>query len=315
VTGTEEHRFAPQMQELEASLPILQGREVEWTRLFGGLAHVTYAVRTDAGERCVIKFLTQEMDDFGLMIPIPALIANTVAAGDSGVGAKVLYSLPEMPSLVLEYIDGITMSTAQLSELAYIPRLGRAVRELHDKSSPMVNEISIFTYLKDYLDLVAKHDMPTPDGLLDFLPQIREIESALEVNAMPLVPSNNDLLAKNVMDDGRIRLIDYDFSGMNDPMFDVGDLAMEGDYDAAQVRDLCEAYFGSHNPVQYARARLYGICAQYTWSLLFVGMDQLLSDGPDESFDYFAEAVSRWNWTRRKLEAPDLPSVIADARS
>ena len=315
MSGTEEQTLAQHMQELQASLPLLQGQAVEWTRLLGGLAHVTYAVRTDSGDRCVIKFLTQEMDDFGLMIPIPTLIANTVAAGDSGVGAKVLYSLPEMPSLVLEYIDGITLSPEQLAQPAYIPRLGKAVRELHDKSAQMFNTISIFTYLTDYLALVEKHDMPTPDGLLDYLPAIRDIERALEVNAMPLVPSNNDLLAKNVMDDGRVRLIDYDFSGMNDPMHDVGDLAMEGDYDAAQVRQLCEAYFGEHNSVQYARARLYGICAQYTWSLLFVGMDQLLSTGPDESFDYFAEAVSRWNWTRRKLDATDLPSVIADARA
>lgn len=91
------------------------------------------------------------------------------------------------------------------------------------------------------------------------------------MNALDLVPSNNDLLAKNIMDDGRIRIIDYDFSGMNDPMFDVGDLAMEGDYDPDQVAAACEAYFGAHDPVQFARARLFGIAAQYTWSLLFVG--------------------------------------------
>ena len=144
---------------------------------------------------------------------------------------------------------------------------------------------------------------------------MRRIQAALEVNALDPVPSNNDLLAKNIMDDGRIRIIDYDFSGMNDPMFDVGDLAMEGDYRPEQIRAACTAYFGAHDPVQFARASLFGIAAQYTWSLLFVGMDKLLSDSPAEDFDYWQEASSRWDWTRAKLEDPALEPLIAVASS
>jgi thiamine kinase-like enzyme len=117
------------------------------------------------------------------------------------------------------------------------------------------------------------------------------------------------------MDDGAIRLIDYDFSGMNDPMFDLGDLAMEGDYDPDQIRLLCDTYFGEHRPIQYARARLYGVTAQYTWSLLFVGMAKLLTSMPAETFDYWNEAVVRWDWTREKLAAPDLERIIAAAAS
>jgi len=64
----------------------------------------------------VVKFLTQEMDDFGLMIPIDDLIGNTVAAGQSGVGAKVIQALPEIPSIILEYIDGRTLDTPDLAQ-------------------------------------------------------------------------------------------------------------------------------------------------------------------------------------------------------
>ncbi len=66
---------------------------------------------------------------------------------------------------------------------------------------------------------------------------------------------------------------------------------MEGDYDPDQIRVACDAYFGAHDPVQYARASLFGIAAQYTWSLLFVGMDKLLCDSPAGAFDYWQEAV------------------------
>jgi thiamine kinase-like enzyme len=315
VTAEPGARFATQMVELAERVPFLRDRELRWQQLFGGLAHVTYAVTADHGDRWVVKFLTQEMDDFGLMIPIPDLIANTVAAGESGVGAKVRHSLPDMPAIVLEYIDGKTLTTPELSEAEYIPRIGRAIRELHDRSPAMNNQIDIFKFLDDYLGLLERFDLEAPDGMLEYLPTMRQIQAALQAHAMKPVPSNNDLLARNVMDDGRIRLIDYDFSGMNDPMFDVGDVAMEGDYDPGQTATVCDAYFGEHNPTQYARARLFSVCAQYTWSLLFLGMDRLLTDSPDQDFDYYQEAVSRWLWTKQKLDAPDLGSVIDDARA
>jgi thiamine kinase-like enzyme len=311
--STTDQRFAVQMEQIAAEADVLRGRRLEWRQLFGGLAHVTYAVSTDAGSRYVVKFLTQEMDDFGLMIPIPDLIANTVAAGESGVGARVVQALPGLPALVLEYIDGRTLDTPDLARADYIPRIGGAIRDLHAKAPPMRNATVIWKFLEDYLGLIGQHSLACPAGILDWLPTVRRIETALAVNALPPVPSNNDLLAKNVMDDGRIRIIDYDFSGMNDPMFDVGDLAMEGDYDADQIRVACIAYFGTHDPVQFARASLFGIAAQYTWSLLFVGMDALLTDAPAEGFDYWQEASSRWGWTRAKLEDASLGSLIAAA--
>jgi len=304
--STADQRFAGQIEQVGAAAEVLRGRRLDWRQLFGGLAHVTYAVSTEAGDHYVVKFLTQEMDDFGLMIPIDDLIANTVAAGESGVGARVVQALPEIPALVLEFIDGRTRAD-------YIPRIGRAIRDLHAKAPPMRNATVIWKFLDDYLVLIDKHSLKCPPGILGWLPTVRRIQTALAVNALPPVPSNNDLLAKNVMDDGRIRIIDYDFSGMNDPMFDVGDLAMEGDYDPDQIRVACTAYFGVHDPVQYARASLFGIAAQYTWSLLFVGMDALLTDSPAEGFDYWQEASSRWDWTRAKLEDRSLESLIAAA--
>jgi thiamine kinase-like enzyme len=311
--GTADQRFAGQMEQVGAAAEVLRGHQLHWRQLFGGLAHVTYAVSTESADRYVVKFLTQEMDDFGLMIPIDDLIANTVAAGESGVGARVVQALPEIPALVLEFIDGPTLDTADLARPDYIPRIGRAIRDLHTKAPPMRNATVIWKFLQGYLALIDKHSLACPPGILEWLPTVRRIQTALAVNALPPVPSNNDLLAKNIMDDGQIRIIDYDFSGMNDPMFDVGDLAMEGDYHPDQIRVACTAYFGAHDPVQFARASLFGIAAQYTWSLLFVGMDALLTDSPAEGFDYWREASSRWDWTRAKLEDSSLESLIAAA--
>ena len=233
--------------------------------------------------------------------------------GSRGLVPRSVHTFPEMPALVLEWIDGITLQTADLAKDDYIPRLGRATARLHQKSPAFDNEIQIWRFLDDYLDLVDKHTLPTPGGIMGHLGMIRELQGALAEQRLPSVPSHNDLLALNIMDDGEIRLIDYDFSGMNDPAFDLGDLAMEGDYDPDQIAILCESYFGRHDAVQTARARLFGIAAQYTWSLLFVGMHYLLPEAPAEGFDYWAEAESRWRCAQAKLNASDMPQVMKTA--
>ena len=121
--------------------------------------------------RYVVKFLTQEMDDFGLMIPIGDLIANTAAAGESGVGARVLQALPEIPALVLEFIDGRTLDTPDLARHDYIPRIGRAIRDLHPKAPPMRNLTMIWKLLDDYLALVGKHALACPPDMLAGCPR------------------------------------------------------------------------------------------------------------------------------------------------
>ena len=290
-----------------------RSRPVDVTQLTGGLANLNYLAQV-GDERYVVKLLTQSMDDFGLMIPIPNVIANTIAAGEAGVGARVVHALPDLAALVLEFIDGRTLATADLAHPDYVPRIGEAIRRLHTSVPAFGNQLEIWALLERYLALVREHALPTPDGLLDALPGVRAIEAALRRTAMEPVASHNDLLALNVMDDGAIRLIDYDFSGAGDPCFDLGDVAMEGDYSVDDVELLCRSYLGEDRPEVVARARLFGIGAQYTWALLFVGMDQLLESKPDADFDYFQEAESRWEWTRGKLDAPDLGAVIDGLR-
>lgn len=296
-------------EDLIARVPAWQGRDVSYRVLHGGLANRSYLVTVD-GQRYVAKALNQSMDDFSLMIPVADVCRNTVAAGESGVGARVRWEIPEVNGLVLEFIDGVTLSTADLSKPDYIPRLGRAVRALHLRTRPFGNEISIWKFLDDYLGLVEQHGLTTPEGLLELLPEVRAAQAAIAQRRPALVPSHNDLLPLNIMDDGEIRLIDYDFSGMNDPCFDLGDLAMEGDYDDDQLARLCEAYFGGHEPVALARAGLLGVAAQYTWALLFVGMHYLLPEAPDAEFDYFAEAESRWAWARARLADPGYGALL-----
>ena len=82
------------------------------------------------------------------------------------------------------------------------------------------------------------------------------------------VPCNNDLLAANFVEDGdKMWLIDYEYSGNNDPCFELGNIWRECGLSAEQLEELVTAYYGARLRHKIARARLQGTVAKYGWTL------------------------------------------------
>jgi thiamine kinase-like enzyme len=283
-------------------------------RLSGGLAHETYVAHVD-DERYVVKFLYDGFVKYGLMLPHDQLIHNTAAAGKSGVGARLVRGIPEASIMVLEFIEGRTLETADLADPYYVPRIAHGFRQLHSLAPPFANEKTIFDLLDGCLETVRSEDIRVPDGCLDHVPTVDRIRSALAIQALDGAPCNNDAYAPNFIDQhGKIRIIDYDYSGMNDPCFDLGDVAVEGRYTPDQVEVLCETYFEGRRPVQVARTRLFSIAAQFTWTLLMAAADQVYEPKPDPDYDYWGESVARWAITLPRLESTELGALLDQAR-
>src|SRR5207249_3966220 len=90
----------------------------------------------------------------------------------------------------------------------------------------------------------------------------------LAARPLATVPCHNDLVAENVIDDGRsLRLVDWEYSGNGDPGFELGNACRELDYDEAATAELAEAYFGVASPGQLARLRLFAVASDAGWAL------------------------------------------------
>ncbi|HLN05872.1 MAG TPA: phosphotransferase [Acidimicrobiales bacterium] len=279
-----------------------------------GWANKNYLVK-NGDERYVVKILTQAMGEFGLSIPREDIMRNTELAGGAGVGARVVARLEAPPALVLEYLHGRTLEPEDIRVPAMTERIGRAIARLHRDTQPFENDVSAWDFINRYLELVDRHGLRTPDGLLDLLPMIGRMESALVETAGLPVPSQVDTYAWNLIDvAGEIRIIDYDFSGMTDECFDVGDAAMEGDLDPDETARLVESYFGGYDATKLARVQLFGIAAQYMWSLLFTGMAQLLPELPSDELDYWGEASLRWEWVAKQVDRLPVGKLLEIAK-
>jgi thiamine kinase-like enzyme len=300
------------VQEVIERVPAWAGREIELTLLKGGLSHLTYRAAVE-DESYVIRILRRDIAEVLLGVDSDFEIENTILAAETGVGPAVVASFPDLPALVLEHIDGATFHLEDVRSRVNIPRIGRACRQLHDRARPFANDFDIFRQLDGFLDICRRNDLRMPDAYESYLPSVRRIEESVKARAAAPVSCHNDLLAENFMDDGEIRIVDYQLSGRHDRCFELGDVAAESDYTPDDVELLCEAYFGERLPAQVARTRLYLIASNFTWTLWFSVHKGMLEPNPDVDFDYWEEALDKWGQAVRDLEGEDFGLLLARA--
>ncbi len=108
----------------------------------------------------------------------------------------------------------------------------------------------------EYLQILKEHDFREKYvGMDDAIAKLHDIYKAFKANPPKLVPCHNDTLAENFMYDGEVmRVIDWEYSGMNDPFYDIACVIVENPLDAEKERVLLEAYVGGE-PDELALAR------------------------------------------------------------
>jgi thiamine kinase-like enzyme len=286
------------------------GGPVTYVTLKGGLSHRVLRVEA-GGASYVLRVLDPAVSAAGLGVPAAVEIENTVQAARTGVGPEVLYV--EGDAMVLEYIDGVTLGHEDVRKAENIPRLAAACRRLHDGPARFTGDFSVFRKAGELFARCREHDLPVPGGYAEHLPVLARIEEAVGRVPLPSVPCHNDLLPENFIDDGRdVRIVDFQLSGRNDPAFELGDIAAEGDYEPDRVEALASAYFGPEmSEALLARVRLYLIASNVTWTLWFAIHHGLLSGkAADATFDYEAEAADKWAQALRDLTDPGLGRLI-----
>ncbi|MHB1595704.1 MAG: choline/ethanolamine kinase family protein [Streptosporangiaceae bacterium] len=287
-------------------IPALDGGPRTVTELPGGLTNNNYKV-TVGGASFVVRVSPPGTDLLSINRRNEYL--NTVAAAEAGVGAPVIDYLPDDQAMVVGFIDGVTFTDDSFKAPGVLPRVANACRLLHG-GPRFVNDFNMFTIQRGYLDIVRERGFRLPDGYLDFELQVEEIRRALAVSDEGTVPCNNDLLAANFIDDGeRIWLIDYEYSGNNDPCFELGNIWSECHLTADELAELVTAYYGRYRPSRVARARLQGQMSRYGWTLWAV----IQSATSEIDFDF-------WTWGMEKLDAaaavfagPEFPRLLAEA--
>ena len=297
---------AAMLARLDA-VPALTSR-TDVSDLSGGLTNRNLKVTTPEG---VYVARLSSPESALLAIDRTAEHANSVAAAASGAAPDVIAFAPEVSVLVVRFVDGSTWSSDDVLEPQNAPRVGAAMRMLH--SGPrFINDFDMLRLQPQYLALCQERGFRLPDRYLDFGGHVEAIREALAVRPVATVPCNNDLLAANVIDTGdRVWLIDYEYSGNNDPFFEVGNLWSEAAGTPDDLERLVSAYVGEPSAALTARARLWGLMSKYGWMLW-----ASIQDGTsDLDFDFWEWGMEKYDRAVAEFDGPDFGRLLEEVRT
>ncbi len=276
------------------------------TELSGGLTNRNLLITTDSG-KYVARISSN--DSSLLSIDRDAEYENSKRAAENNIGAPVFDYLAGQGLLVIGYLPGRTCSAEDVSQ--NLDRIAQSCRTLH-ASQRFINDFDMFKIQTRYLKVVQERGFRLPDRYRDYEIQIGKIAKALAVLAEETVPCNNDLLPGNFIDDGKkIWLIDYEYSGNNDPCFELGNIWAEAFLDLEKLEELVTAYYGVSRPEKFARAWLFALLAKYGWTL----WASIQSSASTLDFDFWEWGIHKYGEAERAFNSKEFEEMLAQAAS
>lgn len=243
---------------------------------------------------------------------------NAHAAARAGVSPQVLFAQPETGIMVSDFLDGFETMTPQIfaSKPGAAARAGKAFAKLHNSGETFQFRFELFAMIDEYLGILSKKTVEFPDGYHDVLNESQAVREALDKHPAKLAPCHCDPLCENFLDDGKTMwIIDWEYSGMNDPLWDLGDLSVEGGFADAQDIEMLNAYFpGGPGEAEMGRTVIYKAMCDLLWTLW--GLIQHANDNPAE--DFWAYSTGRFERCKNLMNDPafamHLKAVTSETR-
>jgi thiamine kinase-like enzyme len=283
---------------------------IGWERL-GGLTNRNYKV-TLGDEAYVLRVAGEGTSEY---IDRAVEAHNARIAADAGVSAEVVFFDTTDGLMLCRYLDGTTTMTPETfpTTPGAPARAARVFKRMHDYGRPFKFRFELFSMIDDYLGHLAKLGATLPEGYHDVVGEAEAVRRVLDANPGTLAPCHCDPLCENFLDNGeRMWLVDWEYSGMNDPIWDLGDLSVEAGFGEAQDREMMEAYCGGAvPPAVFGRMVIYKAMCDLLWTLW--GLIQHANDNPAE--DFWAYSVERFERCKALMGAPEFGRHLAAMES
>lgn len=216
------------------------------------------------------------------------------AAAAAGVAPEVVAFLPELGALVTRFVEARPLPTEDLERPEVLARVVEALKAIHGMGR-IPSSFDPFRVVREYRRVAEEHDVRIPQAYAEALACADRIERAFLAAPTPERPCHNDLLNANflVVDD-RILIVDYEYAGMGDPFFDLGNLSVNNGLSEDAQHLLLELYFGAVTPARHARLKLMRIMSDFReamWAVVQQGISSLDVDYVAYADRHFARCL------------------------
>jgi thiamine kinase-like enzyme len=262
------------------------GREAVVARLGGGITNHNFKVTVD-GESFVLRIGGKDTELLG--IDRAHEHAASVLAASLGVGPEVVAFVEPEGYLVTRFVEGAPVSPERMP----VDRVGETLRLVHAAGS-IPSRFDSFRVVETYRDTAESHGVRVPTAYQAAKLRADEIEARR--GSYEPRSCHNDLLNANFIDDGaRLRIVDWEYAGMGDPFFDLGNFAVNHELDERGERALLEAYAGDARDEALALLhdmRFMSDFREAMWGVLQQAISDVDFDFAEYADEHFARALA-----------------------
>ena len=279
------------------------GRPATISDLSGGITNRNFRVDVDGGA-FVLRMGGQNTSLLG--IDRVTEHAASLRAAEIGIGPDVQAFIEPEGWLVTRFIQGRTVPPEEIRRPAGIRRVAAVLRRIHGAAA-IPGRFDAHAVVDQYRIEALAHGVSVPPEFVAAHEVSERVRSAR--GPQDLVPCHNDLLNANFLDDGEIRIVDWEYAGMGDRFFDLANLSVNHEFGLDEDRMLVAAYFGDEKPGDLAALRLMRFMSDFReamWGVLQSGISELdfdfkgyadkhfqrmLTTAADPQFDRYVAAV------------------------
>ena len=302
----------PELTEVVARVTALLGpRRGSVVQLEGGITNRNFRVNF-GGTDYVVRLPGKRTEILGIDRTAEC-IANKAAAG-LGMAPGVAAMFEEPSCLVTMFVAGREMTVEELREPEQLAEIARDLRRFHDSATELPTDFDSFRLVEEYAESGRSNGSEPPQGYDDALTAAHRIEKVVrDAPTHERVPAHNDLLTANFLLDGdHIQLIDWEYAGMGDRWFDLGNFAVNNELDDDQEEILLEAYFGEPpDERRKATLKLFRFMSDFReamWGVVQTGLSEL-------DFDFKGYAQKHFDRLEQARQDPRFDDWIEAARA
>jgi len=231
-------------------------RQAVVTPIEGGITNLNFRIDVDQ-EAFVLRLAGTDTELLG--IDRAAEVEACRVAAEAGVGPEVVAFEPDLGCIVTRFVSGSPIPENELGHEAVMRSVVASIRAIHG-SRPIRATFPVFRIVEEFRDIAAERGVEVPAEYDDAHAVAGRIEGSFAAAPAPLTTCHNDLLNANFLLEGdHTWIVDYEYAGMGDPFFDLGNLSINNDLDEDAQALLLRMYFGDVRDVHRARLALMRI--------------------------------------------------------
>jgi len=256
----------------ELTLLIMKALQIEETDIqikekMDGMTNLNY-LTSIKGKNFIVRFPGRGTEDF---INRAEEKDNLEFSSNLGINPQLMYFDVESGFKITEKIQGAKLlvpETAKSKDM--MEKVSDLLRKLHHSNHAMKNQFELFSLMEKYEALALREDAQFFEGFHEVKDKVLLLKKYYEALNVKECPCHIDTTFQNFIEDSKdnLYLIDWEYSGMFDPIWDLAAYSLESELSTIEEERLLAFYF--QRPItklEYERINLHKIFQDYLWSL------------------------------------------------